>query len=76
MATIATSNDPQWFENKGVKQFFTSHGGKFLSKFIEKFKEVKKVENQKKSSLSTVKKDKDRNDHFPEKRKDVISYDQ
>ena len=50
LATIATADDPQWFESQSVRQTFIKHGGLLLAKFIEKFKEVKKVENQKNSS--------------------------
>ena len=67
LATLATANDPQWFENKSVKQCFTSRGEKLLSKFIEKFKEVKSADKQKDPSLIILKKKEGRN----EKREDV-----
>ena len=53
MKLIDEHQDIEWFELPNTKAYYTRHGGGLLRMFIEKFKQVKKLEEEKRFRDST-----------------------
>ena len=47
MQMIEKQESTEWFELPNTKKYYTSHGGALLRNFIEKYKQVKKLEDEK-----------------------------
>ena len=48
---IDVNGDLDWFESEHVKEYYADQGGKILTKFIEKFKQLRKAETEEEKRL-------------------------